>query len=980
MTRPESLGAERSDPAKADTAPGIPGGCHLDGARRRGPAAPLSPRGNLPEENPSELQRELVLPRLCAFGTRAGLSDGCCGGEGLKNARSSPIPDGGEPVAVPGATALRCAGLALRDPPRARNLRTGGLASGMPPALSILLALVRILTSVVSWTPAFAAIAGVYPPPSPMRHRPLQSGKILTDSDRPSPQWRTANGRGESQERHRAPFSRRRGGDGAKKTLRALLERPTVSIRARIAAAFLLMFALLCGVTVTAMLFISESNVKLQFLEQIGNYRAELQQARRFEKDFFLYGTNLPDALANIHMAKDHLERSAEDIESVVGTATYLDMKESVTQYESLLERLLETSAGEEPGRSAEQREIEILLRRHGAKILADADEMIDRERMDVHSMLRHVHAGRSRLPDLHALRHGVHRELPDPIRTPGPWAGSCSTRRRIGAGDYSPIMPTRKYRDEFSNLAIAINQMLSDLVLRQEQLTQSGKMAAVGTLTSGIAHELNNPLNNIGITTEALIEDYADYSDEERLKMLDQIYTQVERASGTVRNLLDFTRKEQSVFTSVSVPEIVKSTARLVGNELKLGGIELSLDLEDELPEIKGNPRNLQQVFLNLFLNAIQAMPEGGRLDVRALTAEDGFVRVDVSDTGVGIPAEQPGRRSSNPSSPRRIPERAPASDCRWPMPPSRRITGESPSRARSARERHSPSSCVRARTLEPTDAGQVMGFSIYLPVAGNAVNIFLLLGLGGVVGFLSGLFGVGGGFLLTPLLIMIGVPPTVAAASDSNQIVAASASGTYAHARAGSVDFKMGIVLLIGGIVGGSVGVFLIKLLRALGEADFVITITYVRHARWNRHLHVLREPGEPQGRQTPAAAGGRVPPFRIRPIGPQSSVEGSLSSVQRDPFRSDAPAAGYPGRSPCRRHGGRRRVHHGAGDGLPAADAHARRGRDQSVPDPLHLHQRHHPPGHRQPHRGFRAGPDSSLRIGDRRPAGSEGQQDG
>jgi hypothetical protein len=121
-------------------------------------------------------------------------------------------------------------------------------------------------------------------------------------------------------------------------------------------------------------------------------------------------------------------------------------------------------------------------------------------------------------------------------------------------------------------------------------------------------------------------------------------------------------------------------------------------------------------------------------------------------------------------------------------------------------------------------------MGFSIYLPVAGNALDICLLLGLGGVVGFLSGLFGVGGGFLLTPLLIMIGVPPTVAAASDSNQIVAASASGTYAHARAGSVDFRMGIVLLIGGVAGGSAGVFLIKLLRMLGEADFVITITYV------------------------------------------------------------------------------------------------------------------------------------------------------
>ena len=121
-------------------------------------------------------------------------------------------------------------------------------------------------------------------------------------------------------------------------------------------------------------------------------------------------------------------------------------------------------------------------------------------------------------------------------------------------------------------------------------------------------------------------------------------------------------------------------------------------------------------------------------------------------------------------------------------------------------------------------------MHLMIYLPVAHCSVNILVLLGLGGLVGFLSGLFGVGGGFLMTPVLIMIGIPPTVAAASDSNQIVAASASGAYAHARAGTVDFKMGFLLLLGGVGGGVVGVWLIKFLRAMGEADFVITVTYV------------------------------------------------------------------------------------------------------------------------------------------------------
>jgi uncharacterized membrane protein YfcA len=121
-------------------------------------------------------------------------------------------------------------------------------------------------------------------------------------------------------------------------------------------------------------------------------------------------------------------------------------------------------------------------------------------------------------------------------------------------------------------------------------------------------------------------------------------------------------------------------------------------------------------------------------------------------------------------------------------------------------------------------------MHFGVYLPVAGNSVNVFLMVGLGGLVGLLSGLFGVGGGFLLTPLLIMIGISPTVAAASDSNQIVAACTSGTYAHARSGTVDFKMGMLMLIGGLAGGTLGVRIIQHLRAVGEANFAISVTYV------------------------------------------------------------------------------------------------------------------------------------------------------
>jgi uncharacterized membrane protein YfcA len=117
-----------------------------------------------------------------------------------------------------------------------------------------------------------------------------------------------------------------------------------------------------------------------------------------------------------------------------------------------------------------------------------------------------------------------------------------------------------------------------------------------------------------------------------------------------------------------------------------------------------------------------------------------------------------------------------------------------------------------------------------IYLPIAEVSVNVYLLIGLGGGVGIVSGLFGVGGGFLVTPLLILIGIPPAVAVATGANQVAGASFSGVLVHLRRKTVDFKMGLVLLAGGLAGSAIGVQLFAVLRDLGQADFVISICYV------------------------------------------------------------------------------------------------------------------------------------------------------
>ena len=144
-----------------------------------------------------------------------------------------------------------------------------------------------------------------------------------------------------------------------------------------------------------------------------------------------------------------------------------------------------------------------------------------------------------------------------------------------------------------------------------------------------------------------------------------------------------------------------------------------------------------------------------------------------------------------------------------------------------------------------------------IYLPIAEMSADVILLLGLGGLVGFLSGLFGVGGGFLMTPLLIFLGVPPAVAVASQANQVIAASVSGVLAHWRRGNVDFKMGLIMLAGGLLGSLIGVWLYSVLRRIGQIDLVIALSYVFFLSSVGALMAVESIGAILRRRNPAAA---------------------------------------------------------------------------------------------------------------------------
>lgn len=210
----------------------------------------------------------------------------------------------------------------------------------------------------------------------------------------------------------------------------------------------------------------------------------------------------------------------------------------------------------------------------------------------------------------------------------------------RISRGNFQPIGPSRWYRDEFTDLAVAVNRMLEELESQQRQMVQAAKLTTVGTLTSGIAHELNNPLNNIAITTEALMEDFKRLSDEEKWKLLQDVYFETERAGEIVKSLLDFTREQKAEWDLVDLREVVESARRILQNEMVLGNVRFEARLPPALPPVQGGLNPLQQVLLNLFMNALQAMPEGGRLTVEA-AATAHKVCVEVQDTGCGIPPE---------------------------------------------------------------------------------------------------------------------------------------------------------------------------------------------------------------------------------------------------------------------------------------------------------------------------------------------------
>ncbi len=419
----------------------------------------------------------------------------------------------------------------------------------------------------------------------------------------------------------------------------SLLERPRFSVKARLTLMFFVFFLISAAVSVAAMFMLSMINDRVRFVSLADKFANEIQSVRRSEKNYFLYGSDLTEVRQHLDSAYVILDQAALELGHVVGRDEINSLRDYLTKYEGLVDTFLTMPAAAAIEDSADFQHTAQLLRGYGAKLLELSLDISRKERLLISATI--AKAKRVQIALLVVLlafsvfiasyisRHIISR-----------LGRLMDATQRFASGDFLPITPKRKYKDEFSHLAIALNHMMFELERRQNILVETHKLRAIGNLTAGVAHELNNPLNNIILTSEMMKDGYHDWSEEEIRDMINDLVTQGQRAQQVVKNLLDFARESETKMEYQYIDKLIDETIRLSRNQIKISKIEIREEVAENLPPIYGDRKLLIQVFLNLLLNAIDAMPNGGVVTVRVEQEKiTGFLSIHISDTGVGIP-----------------------------------------------------------------------------------------------------------------------------------------------------------------------------------------------------------------------------------------------------------------------------------------------------------------------------------------------------
>jgi two-component system, NtrC family, sensor kinase len=410
--------------------------------------------------------------------------------------------------------------------------------------------------------------------------------------------------------------------------------RPKISIRLRLILAFFLIFALCAGISVWIIYSQAAVQHKIRFLEIADGYMREIQQVRRYEKNYLLYETNLQDAVSHLHQAQKTILDNHDHLTKVIAQEHVDTILHGTQAYEQLLGQIAA------PGSVEQADAIESRLRRQGAQMIALATDFAERERQAVDRTFSQVKKVTSAFLGvlmiiMILIALFINREiLKSLIRFQG-------YTDRIAAGDFTRIRPARKFQDEFTQLAMAVNHMIDELEKRQKILVESHKMRAIGNLVAGVAHELNNPLNNILLTVASLQEDYDAYPETEKMEMIGDVISETDRAQKIVRNLLDFARESETRIRRLDVKRTLEKAISLVSNQVRIAKIRLETFIPDDLPPVHGDDQLLNQVFVNLILNAVDVLPEEqGRISISIDKARrDGYLAMNISDNGPGMP-----------------------------------------------------------------------------------------------------------------------------------------------------------------------------------------------------------------------------------------------------------------------------------------------------------------------------------------------------
>ncbi|MBW2090810.1 MAG: HAMP domain-containing protein [Deltaproteobacteria bacterium] len=413
-----------------------------------------------------------------------------------------------------------------------------------------------------------------------------------------------------------------------------------LALRYRITAVFILFLA--GGLIFIGMAYKRHITIeaKLKFIEAGDDLVTNILEARRYEKNFFLYGQE-----ENLKLMLDHLARAENQLKSLnrmmrqtIHSEAQLDRKrEMLDTYRQTVLLYGEKAEAMVSGKKLiEFAKLGDRVRNLGRELTEEMIKMVKTERHITHELIAQqklyllLSSGAFIL-----LSAGVACYLLFLIVLPMTKIEAAA--KKIAESDFQQI-PSVPGIPEIQSMITALNQMITELGKRAEHMLQTKKMAALGTLTSGVAHELNNPLSNISSSTQILLEEMDDIDPEFQKNLLTGIESQVEKARDIVRALLEFVREREFEPAPINLKALIEDTLKLVQGDIP-AEVNIELDLADDL-NLEVDRRRLTQALINLILNGVQAMEgTGGVLTLKAYPNPTNQTAIlEVIDTGVGI------------------------------------------------------------------------------------------------------------------------------------------------------------------------------------------------------------------------------------------------------------------------------------------------------------------------------------------------------